>query len=363
VDSARSRVELLGGSVTDDQAAAAPESALVHVPAPMDGTVIERTVNVGLNVDPGPPVFTVVDLSNVWVIADVYEQDFARVQVGTMASVSAPALPDLHAEAPVAYIDPQVALATRTARIRIELPNPGERLRLGMYVDVDLAAPRAEGQPAAASVVTIPKAAVQTVGDQSMVYVAGARAAGEFVERQVELGRVAGRDVQVLSGLSAGDSIVVEGSFFLRAEAERLGLRPTAGASGRAGGPASMAGMPEGRNQPATVVVTVTDKGFEPSRVSVQEGQPARITFRRTTDNTCATEVVFPSLNIRRALPLNEDVEIEFTPAAVRWSSCAAWTCCGAPSSFGDSRPADSCPIGQGNRQASASGQQRGRTA
>jgi plastocyanin len=149
-----------------------------------------------------------------------------------------------------------------------------------------------------------------------MVYVASADAAGEFVERQVKLGRVAGREIQVLSGLSAGDSIVVEGSFFLRAEAERLGLRQTAGASGRAGGPASMAGMPDGRDQPATVLVTVTDKGFEPARVSVQAGQPARITFRRTTDDTCATEVVFPSLKIRRALPLHEDVEIELTPAA-----------------------------------------------
>jgi plastocyanin domain-containing protein len=91
--------------------------------------------------------------------------------------------------------------------------------------------------------------------------------------------------------VQSDDRIVTQGSFALRAERERLGLRDT----------------------PATRVV-VSEKGFEPSRLTLRAGVPARLTFVRTTDATCATEVVIPSLNIKRSLPLNQPVDIEFTP-------------------------------------------------
>ena len=225
VQSARARLELLGVSTT----AAAPfdQSSMTgaaHVPAPIDGTVIERTANVGLNVDSGTPVFTVADLSTVWVMAELYEQDFALVRVGTRAAVTLPAYPGVELNGQVSYLDPQVTPATRTGKVRVELQNARQLLRLGMFADVALSAPQTRGQPANAAV-TIPRAAVQTVGQRSVVYVVHPEGQGRFVEREVALGPAIGERAHVLSGLTVGESIVVEGSFFLRAESERLGLR------------------------------------------------------------------------------------------------------------------------------------------
>jgi len=107
---------------------------------------------------------------------------------------------------------------------------------------------------------------------------------------------------------------VTEGSFFVRAERERLGLRPnTKTATASATSALPTAGRSSGSAQTAKVMVS--EQGYEPARVTFRAGTPARITFVRTTDKTCGTEVVFPSLNIKRALPLNEPVVIEFTPA------------------------------------------------
>ncbi|MGQ0733993.1 MAG: efflux RND transporter periplasmic adaptor subunit [Acidobacteriota bacterium] len=235
VESARVRLELLGGPRVEAQNASAV-AAILDVPAPVDGTIIERTANVGLNVDPSTPVFTVADLSTVWVVGDLYEQDFASVRLGTKAAVHIPAFPDLSLEGAIGYIDPQVSVATRTARVRVELPNPGARLRLGMYAELRLPASQPAGHAAGTPTVTIPKAAVQILGDRSVVYVVEAGDSGAFSEREVQLGQAAGDSVRVLSGVSAGESVVAEGSFFLRAEAERLGLRSATTLPGQRGG-------------------------------------------------------------------------------------------------------------------------------
>jgi plastocyanin domain-containing protein len=109
---------------------------------------------------------------------------------------------------------------------------------------------------------------------------------------------------------------VTEGSFFVRAERERLGLRPavaTAAGGTTAPTPGATAAAAQAKVQTAKIVIN--EQGFDPAKVSLRAGTPARLTFIRTTDKTCATEIVFPSLKIKRALPLNEAVEIAFTPA------------------------------------------------
>jgi hypothetical protein len=292
------------GADGDGGAPPAQDNATASVPAPIDGVVTERFANVGLNVDPTTRLFTVVDLSNVWVVADVYERDLQRVREGTRATVTMTAYPDRPLEGRISFIDPQLTTTTRTAKIRVEVANPRGDLRLGMYTDVAIAS------PGATSVLSVPKDAVQSVGDRQVVYVASATDPTGFVEREVRAGRAFGERIEVLAGLTVGDSVVSKGSFFVRAEAERLGLRS----------PASMSATPTSVGQPGsasvqTAKVLVTEKGFEPDKVSVRAGSPARLTFVRTTDKTCGTEVVFPSLNIKRALPLNEPIAIEFTPA------------------------------------------------
>ena len=310
VQSARSQLELLGVSasalekVTPDHNV----SAITTVPAPIDGVVTERAANVGLNVDTATKLFTVVDLSTVWIVADLYERDSSRVRFGSEAAITTSARPDLTLRGRISYIDPQVSADTRTAKVRIEVPNTGSELRLGMYADVVVSGASGPSTP------RVPRAAVQNVGDRTVVYLADPKEPGKFVEREVRVGQTSGQQVEVVSGLEAGDVVVTEGSFFVRAERERLGLRPAASTPNVSGtSTSSTAGLSSEAAQTAKVVVS--ERGYEPAKVTLRAGTLARITFVRTTDKTCGTEVVFPSLNIRRALPLNEPVVIEFTPA------------------------------------------------
>lgn len=297
VQSARSRLELLGVPAAAIESSSSQEaSATADVPAPIDGVITERLANLGLNVDQTSKLFTVVDLSTVWIVADLYEKDFRRVRVGSPATVTTAADPSAVLKGQVDYIDPQVSAQTRTARLRVEVRNPRNELRLGMYADVNIAGASAEAVP------TIPRGAVQNVGDRQVVYLVDPNERGRFTEREVRLGPAAGEQVQVLSGVTPGDVVVTEGSFFVRAERERLGLRAPAAAR-----------PPKGTDV-QTAKVVVGEQGYEPATVTLRAGVPARITFVRTTDNTCGTEVVFPSLNIKRALPLNEPVVVELTP-------------------------------------------------
>jgi cobalt-zinc-cadmium efflux system membrane fusion protein len=306
VQSARSQLELLGlsASALDKLTPGQAVGATTSVPAPIDGIVTERAANVGLNVDPATKLFTVVDLSTVWVVADVYERDLSRVRVGTEAAITTSANANLTLRGRVSYTDPQVSAETRTAKVRVEVPNPRGELRLGMYAEVVLT-----GEPGA-SAPTIPRSAVQNVGERTVVYLANSKEPGKFIEREVNLGQTSGNQVEVASGVQPGDVVVTEGSFFVRAERERLGLRSARGTS------ADDVAVPRAAASAVQrAKIVVNEQGYEPAKVSLRAGTPARITFVRTTDKTCGTEVVFPSLNIKRALPLNEPVAIEFTPA------------------------------------------------
>jgi len=309
VESARSRLELLGltPSAIASLGPGKNVGATTTVFAPIAGIVAERAVNTGLNVDTTVKLFTVVDLSTVWVVGDLYEKDFSKVRVGANASVTTKAFPDTTLGGRVSYIDPRVNPETRTVKVRVELANPKQELRLGMFADVSIDAP-SEGLAA-----LIPYDAVQNVGNRTVVYVADPEQAGRFSEREVQLGDRSGNDVFVLSGAEPGETVVAAGSFNVRAERDRLGLRSSDAASSRTNASA--------RSEPSAispgiknVKVIVNETGFEPANISVRAGEPLHLTFVRTTDKTCAKEVVFPSLHIRRALPLNQSVVVDFTP-------------------------------------------------
>lgn len=297
LQSLRSQLALLGLTPGQVEKLASPSdiSATVAIPAPIDGVVTQRDANVGLNVDTATKLFTVVDLSSVWLIGNLYERDFGRVRVGSPVTITTPAYPTMTLEGKVSYIDPQLNADTRTAQLRVEVPDQGSQLRLGMYVEMQVG-------EASADRLMVPRGAVQIIGDRSVIYLSDPTATGRFIEREVRLGVAVGDHVEIASGARGGDSVVVKGSFALRAERERRGLRPAV----PAGQPASQQGH--------TVRVLVSEKGFEPSRITLRAGAPARLTFVRTTDATCATEVAVPSLNITRMLPLNQPVDIEFTP-------------------------------------------------
>lgn len=314
VESIAARLALLGRP-RSSLAALEPHAAVdavMSVPAPLTGVVTQRDANVGLNVDSGTKLFTIVDLSTVWAVANVYETQFAQLRVGDEAVVTTKAYPDRRFTGRIAYIDPQLNSQTRTAGIRVEIPNPKQELRLGMLAEVQISHRGRE------STAWVPTTAIQRRGDRVVVYLAASSVPGQFTERHIQTGRVDRDLTEVVAGLAPGDPVVSEGSFFLRAEVERQGLK---------GGHAMSTSMPMGADQQTSAVqsakIVVNEGGFEPAEVTFRAKVPARLTFIRTAENTCATEVLIESVNIKRELPLNTPVEIEFTPT----ESTISFTC------------------------------------
>ena len=216
VAAARQRLLLLGLSPqrVDALRDARDVVSEVTVATPNTGTVITRAVNPGQVVNPGQELFVVADLATVWVIGDLYEKDFPAVREGSVATVTIP--PGGRAvRGRVAYIDPRVDPTTRTAKVRVEVPNTDGALRLGMFMNVTF------GATAARSVIVVPRAAVQAVGERTVVYVVPEAGEPRFVERAVKISEQSGDVVTVLEGLKPGERVVTEGSFFLRAEAAR----------------------------------------------------------------------------------------------------------------------------------------------
>jgi RND family efflux transporter MFP subunit len=308
LESTRSRLLLLGVSALtiDGLSAGKSVGSTATIYAPIDGVVIERLANAGLNVDPSTKLFTIVDLGTVWIVADVYEKDLARVSIGASVSITTAAFPDRSLEGRVSYIDPQVSAATRTAKVRVEVPNPLGELRLGMYAAVLVRSPDAGGS------IGIPRTAVQQVGDRQVVYLKSQQP-GQFIQREVKISSIRGDWADVFSGLQPGDVIVTTGSFFVRAEQERLGLGQPSRSRPAEARPDSTA-RASAQDDVQNARVEVTEQGFAPSALTLRAGVPARVTFIRVTDKTCAKEVVLPSMNIRRTLPLNQPVVVDFTP-------------------------------------------------
>ncbi len=215
LEAARQRLVLLGLTPERLGGLKAPGQVAsdILVPAPIDGVITARSVNLGQVAAVGQELFTVTDLSSVWIVGDLYEQDFQAVRVGSDAAVTTQAYPGLVTRGRVTYIDPRVDPQTRTAKVRVEVPNPAGRLRLGMFATVAFITLR--GEPA----MMVPRAAVQAIGDRQIVFVAAPDEEGKFVARTVRLGSSVGDGYLVLGGLKPGDVVVTEGSFFLRAEA------------------------------------------------------------------------------------------------------------------------------------------------
>lgn len=188
-------------------------SSEVGLPAPVSGTVITRAANPGEVITADKEILRIADLSSVWVMGQVYEKDLGKVVVGSGASITSDTYPGRVFRGRVSYIDPTLDPATRTAQARIELANPGQALKIGMFVNVAFAA--LGGSESTAPV--IPKAAVQNINNQQVVFVETATP-NTYAMRPVKLGPEVNGQYPVLEGLTVGERVVTEGSFLLRAE-------------------------------------------------------------------------------------------------------------------------------------------------
>jgi membrane fusion protein, heavy metal efflux system len=188
-------------------------SSDVSVPAPVSGTLTSRGVNSGEVIEANKELMRVTDLSSVWVIGQVYEKDLALVRAGSGASITSDAYPGRVFRGQVSYVDPKIDPQTRTTQVRVELANPGQQLKIGMYVNVAFAA--LSGTQSTTPVV--PVAAVQNLGNQQVVFVATSNP-NVFAMRTVRVGQESNAYYPALEGLAVGDHVVTSGSFMLRAE-------------------------------------------------------------------------------------------------------------------------------------------------
>lgn len=182
--------------------------------SPVAGTVIERSAVLGQMLDPAAAPFRVGNLATLWLTVHAFERDAVRVRQGSTARIAFPALPGQDFAGTVTMVGRHVESASRTVPVRIDVNNRGNTLRPGMSATATLPVGDTSGL-----VLTVPVASVQRVRNEWCVFLA--RDANHFEIRRIGRGRDLGGEVEVLSGLRAGETVVVDGAFLLKAQAEK----------------------------------------------------------------------------------------------------------------------------------------------
>jgi len=181
------------------------------VESSVSGYITERNAVPNLTVQPETRLYTVADLSTVWVFAEVFQNDLGRIKIGDRAKLTVDAYPGRTFEGRVNFLYPQVEMATRTVRARVTFPNPGLKLTPGMFVNVALEAPQGKQ-------LVIPASGVLQSGSRQMVFVN--RGDGYLEPREVELGARSGDDFIVLKGVKEGEEIVTSANFLIDSESQ-----------------------------------------------------------------------------------------------------------------------------------------------
>jgi len=188
--------------------ASAPSSFLTALKAPFAGVVTKAQASTGDFVDESREVFAVANLSQVWVQAEVYEEDLGRIRVGQNASITVDTYPNEHFNGRVAYISDVLDPQTRTARVRCEVANGDLKLKTDMFASVEL--PTKFDKQA----VTVPTSALQEVEGKSVVFIR--RSQIQFEKRDVEKGATVNGQTEITRGLKVGEPVVTQGSFHLK---------------------------------------------------------------------------------------------------------------------------------------------------
>ena len=192
--------------------------------SPVNGIITEKKAVQGMRFMPGEVLYQVTDLSSVWAVADVFEQDIAWVKSGARAKVRINAYPDKVFEGTISYVYPTLRAETRTIPVRIDLPNANNLLKPGMFAQLEL--PTA----ATGAVLTVPNSAVIDSGTRQIVLVQARE--GRFEPREVKLGARSDERIEVLDGVREGEAVVVAANFLIDAESN---LKAAVGSFGHSG--------------------------------------------------------------------------------------------------------------------------------
>jgi len=231
-EAARQRLVLLGMGAEDIAAVEREGKVLARftLRSPMSGVIAELGVREGMTVMPGAALFRIVDLSSVWVSAEVPESQAAWLVPGSRVEARVPAFPGQVFAGRVGAILPDVNMVTRTLRARIELANPGAKLKPGMFATLSLSSGRAT------QAVLVPSEAVIRTGERSLVVLAESE--GRFRQQDVEVGIEMGGSTEIRKGLKAGDKVVLSGQFLIDSEASLKAGLSRMEAPANAGAPA-----------------------------------------------------------------------------------------------------------------------------
>jgi membrane fusion protein, copper/silver efflux system len=223
VTASQRKLELWG--ITSEQINAPASGGVPHVTiyAKGEGTVVERKVTQGQYVNAGETLLTVADLSEIWIKADVYEDQLPQIHPGQDVDITAEALPNRTLHGHVQFIEPTTNPQTRTVPVHVHLANPEMRLMPGMFVSATFVSRAAKPS------VVVPRSAVLDTGTRKIVYLA--KAGGVFEAREVQVGAPTEELFPVTSGLRAGDRVVLNGNFLIDSQAQL-----TSGMSGLYGG-------------------------------------------------------------------------------------------------------------------------------
>lgn len=179
--------------------------------APLTGTVITKTALAGMHVNPGDQLYTIADLTKIWVLADIYEYELPLIKLGQTASVSLSYAPQNQYQSRIEFIYPTVDPETRTAKVRFELDNPAEIFKPGMFANVELNVPLGNR-------LAVPKNAVLESGERQIIFIH--QGGGKLEWRSVKTGQRSGDWIEILEGLNEGEHIVTSANFLLDSESQ-----------------------------------------------------------------------------------------------------------------------------------------------
>jgi membrane fusion protein, copper/silver efflux system len=223
--------------------------------SPANGVVLEKPAIQGKRFMAGEVLYQVADLSQVWLLAEVFEQDLGQVRIGQSANISVDAYPEKVFAGKVTFIYPTVTPESRTAKVRIELSNPQALLKPAMYARAEFISSRGKGQA-----LTVPDSAVLDTGTRQLVLIQ--RAAGRFEPRPVKLGARGDGYIEVLEGVKAGENVVVSANFLIDAESNLKAAFSGFGQSPDGAKPEAKSGA----NQAATAKPSIESKpSIEPT--------------------------------------------------------------------------------------------------
>ena len=302
IAASRRRLELWG--LTPEQIETlitAPETPIhLTIASSANGIIRTRRVTEGQYVNAGDALFDVIDLSTVWVEADVFHTDIARIRPGLRAEISSDALPGT-LRGTVSFIEPRSDPESRTTPVRIEVNNPGMRLRPGMFVNARF------NIPLGSNVLTVPRTAVIDTGTEKLVYVA--LPDGVFQQRVIQTGTPAANDYPVVSGLAAGDEVVTHGVFLIDSQ-----TRLTGGMTGLFGGSASFTRDAATAQPPAAHRITFR---IEPDPPRGAQQSTVHVTIQTPDGNPVAdaqvrTTIVMPAMPAMSMPEMRNSVDLQW---------------------------------------------------